>query len=37
MTAPDLILHGGASGSSDHLREIAFDYAFILPQLGRAG
>ena len=29
--------HGGASGRYDHLREIAFDYAFILPQLGRAG
>jgi oligopeptidase B len=29
--------HGGASGRYDHLREIAFDYAFILTQLGRAG
>jgi oligopeptidase B len=29
--------HGGASGRYDHLREIAFDYAFILPRLGRAG
>ena len=29
--------HGGASGRYDHLREIAFDYAFILPQLERAG
>jgi oligopeptidase B len=26
--------HGGASGRYDHLREIAFDYAFILTQLG---
>ena len=26
--------HGGASGRYDHLREIAFDYAFILGQLG---
>jgi len=26
--------HGGASGLYDHLREIAFDYAFILGQLG---
>ena len=25
--------HGGASGRYDHLREIAFDYAFILTQL----
>jgi oligopeptidase B len=29
--------HGGASGRYDHLREIAFDYAFVLTQLGRAG
>jgi oligopeptidase B len=29
--------HGGASGRYDHLREIAFDYAFILTELGRAG
>jgi len=26
--------HGGASGRYDHLREVAFDYAFILCQLG---
>lgn len=26
--------HGGASGRYDHLREVAFDYAFILDQLG---
>ncbi len=26
--------HGGASGRYDYLREIAFDYAFILSQLG---
>ncbi|MCU1253917.1 MAG: Protease [Candidatus Angelobacter sp.] len=26
--------HGGASGRYDHLKEIAFDYAFILTQLG---
>ena len=29
--------HGGASGRYDHLREIAFDYAFILSQLGLVG
>jgi oligopeptidase B len=29
--------HGGASGRYDALREIAFDYAFILTRLGRAG
>jgi len=29
--------HGGASGRYDHLREVAFDYAFILGQLGLAG
>ena len=28
--------HGGASGRYDALREAAFDYAFILDQLGRA-
>jgi oligopeptidase B len=28
--------HGGASGRYDHLREIAFDYAFMLALLGRA-
>ena len=28
--------HGGASGRYDALRESAFDYAFILTQLGRA-
>jgi oligopeptidase B len=28
--------HGGASGRYDYLREIAFDYAFILTELGRA-
>jgi oligopeptidase B len=28
--------HGGASGRYDYLREVAFDYAFILGQLGRA-
>jgi oligopeptidase B len=27
--------HGGASGRYDYLREIAFDYAFILTRLGR--
>jgi oligopeptidase B len=29
--------HGGASGRYDYLREVAFDYAFILSQLGLAG
>ncbi|MGH7279660.1 MAG: prolyl oligopeptidase family serine peptidase, partial [Candidatus Rokuibacteriota bacterium] len=29
--------HGGASGRYDMLREVAFDYAFVLSQLGRAG
>ena len=29
--------HGGASGRYDHLREIAFDYSFILTLLERAG
>jgi oligopeptidase B len=29
--------HGGASGRYDRLREIAFDDAFILWQMGRAG
>ncbi|MBV8207185.1 MAG: S9 family peptidase [Acidobacteria bacterium] len=28
--------HGGASGRYDHLREIAFDYAFILTELSAA-
>jgi oligopeptidase B len=27
--------HGGASGRYDYLREVAFDYAFILEQMGR--
>jgi oligopeptidase B len=26
--------HGGASGRYDYLREVAFDYAFMLTQLG---
>jgi oligopeptidase B len=26
--------HGGASGRYDHLHEAAFDYAFILTQMG---
>ena len=26
--------HGGASGRYDFLKELAFDYAFILTQLG---
>jgi len=26
--------HGGSSGRYDYLREIAFDYAFMLAQLG---
>jgi oligopeptidase B len=26
--------HGGASGRYDHLREIAFDDAFLLTELG---
>jgi oligopeptidase B len=26
--------HGGASGRYDYLREIAFDYAFMLRELG---
>jgi oligopeptidase B len=26
--------HGGASGRYDRLKEIAFDYAFVLSQLG---
>jgi oligopeptidase B len=29
--------HGGALGRYDALREIAFDYAFVLGQLGLAG
>jgi oligopeptidase B len=29
--------HGGASGRYDYLREVAFDYAFLLWQMGRAG
>ena len=29
--------HGGASGRYDDLREIAFDYALILEQLGADG
>ena len=29
--------HGGASGRYDYLKEIAFDYAFLLTQLGVAG
>jgi oligopeptidase B len=28
--------HGGPSGRYDFLREVAFDYAFVLSQLGRA-
>jgi oligopeptidase B len=28
--------HGGASGRYDHWRELAFDYAFILAQVGLA-
>jgi oligopeptidase B len=27
--------HGGASGRYDYLREIAFDYAYVLTRLGR--
>ena len=26
--------HGGASGRYDYLKEIAFDYAFLLTELG---
>ncbi|HET8647920.1 MAG TPA: prolyl oligopeptidase family serine peptidase, partial [Vicinamibacteria bacterium] len=26
--------HGGASGRYDYLREVAFDYAFMLTQVG---
>jgi len=29
--------HGGSSGRYDHLKEIAFDYAFMLKQVGLAG
>jgi oligopeptidase B len=29
--------HGGASGRYDYLKEIAFDYAFMIRQLGAAG
>jgi len=28
--------HGGASGRYDYLKEIAFDYAFLLNELGTA-
>ena len=28
--------HGGASGRYDYLKEIAFDYAFLLRELGLA-
>jgi oligopeptidase B len=29
--------HGGSSGRYERLREIAFDYAFMLSQVGLAG
>jgi oligopeptidase B len=29
--------HGGASGRYDALKEVAFDYAFLLSVLGRTG
>jgi len=29
--------HGGASGRYDYLKEIAFDYAFLLKELGIVG
>jgi oligopeptidase B len=29
--------HGGASGRYDRFKEVAFDYAFILTQLGVEG
>jgi oligopeptidase B len=28
--------HGGSSGRYDYLKEVAFDYAFMLKQLGTA-
>jgi oligopeptidase B len=29
--------HGGSSGRYDRLKELAFDYAFVLTQLGIPG
>ena len=29
--------HGGASGRYDYLRDLAFDYAFLLNEMGLAG